>query len=128
VAIDLDGVLDEDPAMFASMMTALRAAGHKVSVVTGCSSKKPSQTDIDEKSQLLSTLGMGHAYDQLVVIGDPPHKAKAKWCKQNKVDALIDNDVQNANRASKYCTVLVPWNSLIPPEDKTNTKLGLDKD
>lgn len=125
IGFDVDGVLDENPAMFASLMNALRAAGHRVTILTGCSAKVPTQQDFQEKAQYLKSLGMGSAWDDMVVFGDPPHKAKAKWCKKNHLDALVENDVQNANRASKYCTVLVVWNSLIPPEDKSSTKVGL---
>lgn len=125
VGFDIDGCLDEDPAFFASLMSALKAAGHRVTVMTGASTKHPTQDDLDEKAQYLNTLGMGKLYDDLVVFADPPHKAKAKFCKTQHIDALFDNDVQNLNRASKYCTAIGVWNSLIPPEDKSSTKVGL---
>lgn len=111
IAFDIDGALDSDPPLFLSLMQALRAAGHNVVVLTGCSSPRPTATDLQEKQQYLRSLGFGHAYDKLVVFGDPPHKAKAKWCKRHNVDALVDNSVRNAQLASDYCTVLLPWNT-----------------
>ena len=123
--VDIDGCLDENPALMGSILNALRSAGHRVTVMTGCSAKVPTQGDFDEKAQYLKSLGLANAWDDMAIFGDPPHKAKAKYCKTHHVDCLIDNDVQNLNRASKYCTTLAVWNSLIPPEDKSSTKVGL---
>ncbi|HVA05513.1 MAG TPA: hypothetical protein VNG12_02110 [Acidimicrobiales bacterium] len=111
VGFDIDGTLDLDPSSMQSLMSALMAAGHQVVVLTGCSSKKPTKQDIAEKAQYLNSVGMGHAYDRLVVFGDPPHKKKAKWCKKHNVAILIDNSQENAKLASQYCTVLLPWAS-----------------
>ncbi len=101
-----------------SLMSALKAAGHTVVILTGCSAKKPTQQDVDEKTQYLQSLGLGSAWDEIVVFGDPPHKAKAKWIKKNKVDLLVENSAENAALAEKYCTVLVVWNSLIDAPKK----------
>jgi putative intracellular protease/amidase len=111
VAFDIDGTIDSAPADFQSLMEALRAAGNHVVVLTWCSAKKPTKKDRAEKAEYLEHLGCGHCYDKLVVFGDPPHKAKAKWCKKHKVDILVDNSVKNAQLASDYCTVLLPWNT-----------------
>ncbi len=97
--------------VFQSLMAALIAAGHQVIILTGCSSPTPTAADKAKKAEYLNSLGMGKDYTKLVVFGDPPHKAKAKWCKKHNVDLLIDNSVQNAKLASKYCLVLVPWSS-----------------
>ena len=112
VAIDIDGSADSDPPVFQSLMAALMAAGHQVVILTGCSSPTPTKQDKEKKAAYLQSIGLGKCYNQLVVFGDPPHKAKAKWCKKNNVDLLIDNSVQNAKLASKYCLVFVPWNTL----------------
>lgn len=111
VAFDIDGTLDLDPADMQSLMAALKAAGHQVVVLTGCSEQTPTQNDVAQKTQYLKSLGMGSCYGLLVVFGDPPHKAKAKWCKKHNVALLFDNSVKNAKLASKYCTVLLPWAS-----------------
>ena len=112
VAFDIDGTVDADPAVFQSLMAALKASGNQVVILTGCSSPTPTAQDRQKKVQYLNSLGVGKDYDQLVVFGDPPHKQMAKWCKKNKVDLLIDNSVQNAKLASKYCLVFVPWNNI----------------
>ncbi len=108
-AFDINGTIDANPVLYESLMSALMAAGHDVVVLTGCSEPTPTQADVAEKAHLLNTLGVGHCYKTLVVFGDPPHKAKAKWCKKNGVDMLIDNSVKNAQLAAKYCTVLLPF-------------------
>ena len=118
VAFDVDGTLDVDPEVMQSLMSALRAAGHNVVVLTGSSDPVPTKGDVDKKAQYLQSLGMAHSYDKLVVFGDPPHKAKAKWIKKHHVDALVDNSAENAQRASKYCLALVPWNSMIDAKRK----------
>ena len=112
VALDIDGTVDADPTVMQSLMSALIAAGDRVVILTGCSSPTPTKQDKQKKVEYLQSIGLGKAYNKLVVFGNPPHKAKAKWCKKNHVDLLIDNSVQNAKRASKYCLVLVPWNTL----------------
>lgn len=118
VGLDLDGTLDADPSVMASLMNALKAAGHRVVVMTGSSQKHPDQQDLQEKANYLRSLGLQDAYDELVVFGDPPHKAKAKWIKKNHVDLYIDNSAENAELASKYCLALVPWNTMIDAKRK----------
>lgn len=110
VGFDLNGTIDEDPVSFESLMSALRANGHKVVILTGCSAPTPTKQDRREKKHLLNSIGCGHCYDKLVVFGDPPHKAKAKWIKKHHVDLYIDNSVQNVQLAAPYCTVLLAWN------------------
>ena len=123
-AADIDGTLDLDPSSMASLLNALRSAGHRVSVLTGASTPHPTQRDADEKENYLRSLGMAHAWDTLVVFPDPPHKAKARWIRKHSVDLYIDNDTTNAEYASRYCTVLLPWNSVIPSKlhDKVEEK------
>lgn len=111
VAFDLDGTADSDPHVFQSLMSALRAAGHVVVILTGCSMDQPGQGELDKKQQYLSELGLAHCWDELVVFPNPPHKAKAEWIKNNDVAILVDNSIKNAKFASKYCTVLLPWNT-----------------
>lgn len=110
-AFDIDGTIDSDPAAFQTLMSALRAGGNQVVIITGCSSKKPTKQDKAEKAEYLEHLGCGDCYDKLVVLGDPPHKKKARYCKKHHVDILIDNSVKNAQLAADYCTVLLPWNN-----------------
>ena len=114
-AYDIDGTIDENPAGFGSQMVAQKQAGHRVVILTGCSAPKPTPQDLQDKAEYLQSLGVGDAYDQLVVFGDPPHKAKAKWCKHNmgSDDVLYENSVKNAQLAAKYVTVCLVWNSKV---------------
>ena len=112
IGVDIDGTADVDPQVMQSLMSALMAAGHQVIILTGCSSKEPTQQDFDEKAQYLESIGLGDCWDEMVVFGDPPHKAKSKWVKKNGVDLLFENSASNAKLASKYCPVFVCWNSL----------------
>lgn len=114
VAVDVDGTIDADPATFGSLMQALTAAGHRVAVLTGASGKKVTPDEVAAKADYLNELGVGHCYDRLVVFGDPPHKAKAKWCRKHGVSLLIDNSTKTAPLAAKVTTVLVPWASADP--------------
>lgn len=111
VGFDIDGTVDSDPASFGSLMAALRAAGHQVVVLTGVSAPTVSEHDLAAKAEYLTSLGLGHCWDTLVAFGDPPHKAKAKWCRKHNVAIMVDNSIKNAKLASRYCTVLVPWGS-----------------
>lgn len=110
-AFDLDGTVDSDPAVFGALMQALRAAGSRVVVLTGASGKHVPKQELAAKADYLSSLGLGHAYDKLVVVGSPPHKAKATWCEKHHADLLVDNATDTAVLAAKFCTVLVPWAS-----------------
>jgi hypothetical protein len=111
VGVDIDGTVDADPPVFLALMQALRSAGHRVVILTGCSATRCTPDDIEQKKEYLSSLGLAEAYDQLVVFGDPPSGPKAEWLKANGADLLIDNDRGNAQAASSQCLVLLPWAS-----------------
>ena len=118
VGVDIDGTADLDPSVMGSLMMALKTAGHNVVVLTGASDPIPSQADWQAKADYLKQIGLGSAWNKLVVFGDPPHKAKAKWCHKHNVDLLLDNSAENADLAAKYSIVLVPWNSMIDAPKK----------
>lgn len=124
VGTDLDGTLDSDPVNMGSLLCALRAAGHHVTVLTSAGTPNPTHADLDEKVTYLRSLGLGSAWDTLVVMPWPPAKHKARWCRKHDVDILIDNNSTNAQLASESCTVLVPWNSIVPQSlrDEVDTK------
>lgn len=109
VAVDVDNTADAAPDVFQSLLSALKAAGHTVVILTGCSSDTATQRDWDEKAAYLSSLGLGACWDELVVFSSPPHKGKAKWCAKHHVDLLIDNSTKTADLATSGCVVLVPW-------------------
>ena len=106
--------MDSNPAAFESLMMALREAGHRVAVLTGASAGKVTEDELAEKANYLTEMGMGCAWDDLVVFASPPHKAKAKWVKKHGASLLIDNSTKTAPIASKYTTVLVPWATADP--------------
>jgi hypothetical protein len=110
-AFDIDGTVDADPPVFLALMQALRSAGHRVVILTGCSSPRVQPEDIEQKREYLTSLGLGEAYDQLVVFPDPPSGPKAEWLKREGADLLIDNDRGNAQEACGQCLVLLPWAS-----------------
>lgn len=107
VAVDIDGTVDAAPTIFLSLMQALRAAGHRVVVVTGSAAPTVCQQDLTDKANYLQQLGLGEAYDELVVIADPVAETKPQWLKDNGADLLIDNRKATAKAAP--CLALVPW-------------------
>lgn len=120
VGIDCDGTIDAAPRQFQSMMSALRAAGHVVTVVTGNSSPQVNAQDFAEKANYLNQLGCGECYDDLVVLAAHPagetndlHDRKAQWLMENHVHCFIDNSKQNCKAAVKAGVplVLCPWAS-----------------
>ena len=116
VAVDLDNTIDAEPPRLQSLLSALRAAGHVVVVVTGTAQDVASQNEWNAKADYLSKLGCGACYDTLVVIASPDGSSadlKAKWCDENGVDILIDNSKENAKAAVAVGIplVLVPWAS-----------------
>lgn len=114
-AFDLDGTLDVNPQTTATLMSDLVHGGNRVLIFTGASTPKPGRADTEKKVEYLKSIGIiqGVHYDQMFVIGDPPHATKAKLCKKEKVDMLFDNSIQNAKLCSKYSLVAVIWNSKV---------------
>lgn len=122
IAVDLDGTIDASPTLFVTFLTALKTSGQTVTILTGAAGDaNVSKQDIEEKKQYLARLGLGEAYDQLVVLPQVPiddpdkdttlHDAKADWLAKNHVDLFIDNNKMNAKAAMKAGVklVLVPW-------------------
>jgi hypothetical protein len=115
VAFDLDGVIDAYPRQMQTLMSALLAAGHTVTVLTGNGAKIPGTEDYQEKQNFLNSLGCGACYDFLVVLnnttGASTAQEKAEWCENNHVDMLIDNTKDNADAANNVdgLCALVPW-------------------
>lgn len=119
VAVDLDGTISAAPQQMQELCSALMAAGHRVSVVTGTANDTATQTDFDEKSNYLNALGMGQSYTDMTVIpssisGGLPN-AKAKWAKSQSVDIAVDNSKANAKAYVNIGIplVLVPWASRV---------------
>lgn len=106
IGFDIDGTIDSDPQLYLMLMQALRASGNRVVILTGYSGPVTLEV-LEAKTEYLRNLGVGEAYDELVVFADPPQEAKAQWLKDNHADLLIDNAVANAKLAP--CPCLVPW-------------------
>ena len=115
VAVDIDGCADAYPREFQSIMSALRAAGHTVYVVTGSQGPTVTQADLDEKATYLSSLGLGESYDVLTVIGNPDGDIadkKVQYLQSVGAHALFDNSVPNLKAATKAgILALCPWGS-----------------
>ena len=113
VVVDLDGTIDAAPNQMQELLTALKAAGHRITVLTGSSDPNVGPQDFAEKSQYLASLGCGNCWDDMTVLGaqdDELSQAKADYCKSNGVDIVIDNDKTNAAAMSTVVPiVLVPW-------------------
>ncbi len=107
VAVDIDGTIDSAPTIFLGLMQALRAAGHRVVVVTGSAAPTVTEQDVQDKAGYLAQLGFGEAYDELVVLADPVVESKPQWLSDNGADLLIDNKKATAKAAP--CPTLVPW-------------------
>jgi hypothetical protein len=82
IGLDLDGLLDEQPAFFAFLTAALRGAGHFVAVLT--------YRDPDSRARTESQLtGWGIAYDEV-------HFARAlsdkgRLCRDLAIDVYFDD-------------------------------------
>lgn len=113
IACDVDGTITTAPEQFEALLMALQAAGHKITILTGTDDDKATQKDFDEKAEFLCGLGCVACWDQMVVFaasGKKLAKAKALWMRDNHVSIFIDNDLDNAQRATPYVPlVLVPW-------------------
>lgn len=112
-AFDIDGSIDAAPKQFASLMQALKAAGHWVTVLTGSPVDPIPDTIWQEKANYLNELGCGECWDDLVVVSAPFDVSKAAWLADNDVDTLIDNDKGNCKAAvaAGVPLVLCPWAS-----------------
>lgn len=117
IAVDIDGTLSAAPQQFQDILSALKACGHRISVLTGVSSNPVTQQDFDEKANFLNQLGMGQSYDDMTVISNKGNlaKAKAQWCADNSIDVLIDNSRENCTQATSIGIplVLCPWASRV---------------
>lgn len=116
-AVDIDGTISAAPDQMQDMLSALKACGHRISVLTGCSSEPVTQQDFDDKANFLNKLGFGESYDDMTVISNKGNlaKAKAQWCFDNSVDVLIDNNQSNCQQAVKtgIPLALCPWASRV---------------
>lgn len=111
VGVDIDATIDAAPSVFLSLMQALRTAGHRVVVLTGCADPKVTPQDMQDKTAYLNSLGLGEAYDELVVFSDPTADKKAQWLREHKADLFIDDKKTNLKAAEGDVFCLRPWQS-----------------
>jgi|HubBroStandDraft_6_1064221.scaffolds.fasta_scaffold03839_3 hypothetical protein len=115
VAVDLDGTADAFPRELQSLMSAMQAAGHTVIVVTGTDTATIDPAEVDGKTQLLASLGMGQCYQTLVVIPGPEDEVadrKAAYLQSVNASVLIDNRKANCKAATKAgILALCTWGS-----------------
>jgi hypothetical protein len=104
VASDLDGMISANPIEMQGLLSALRAAGHSVVIITGHSGDTVTQDDWNNKLNYLNKLGCQECFDTLVVIANPPGSdlaaAKANWLSDNACSIFFDNAVANVKSAS----------------------------
>ncbi len=117
IAVDIDGTVSAAPNQMQDICSALKACGHRISILTGVSSDPVTQQDFDEKANFLNELGMGQSYDDMTVISNKGNlaKAKAKWCAGQGVDVMVDNNRANCDQAVSMGVplVLCPWASRV---------------
>ena len=113
-AFDIDGTVDAFPAQFLAIMQALRCAGHSVVVLTGSSDDVTPEV-VAHKAQYLNELGLGDAYDRLVVLPRPHVENKVAWCQAHNVEVLFDNRKETARALAETGTTLalVPWQTRV---------------
>src|SRR5262249_35689514 len=82
IGLDLDGLLDEQPAFFAFLTAALRAGGHFVAVLT--------YRDAEARQRTEATLaGWGVAYDELHFARSLDDKGRL--CRELDLDVYFDD-------------------------------------
>ena len=119
IAIDVDGTIGATPYQMQEIASALMAAGHRVTVLTGYGDGQVTQAIFDEKANYLNSLGFGQSYNDMTVIANGPGvdlaAKKADYCVSEGVDILIDNSKANAKAAvaAGVPLVLVPWASRV---------------
>ncbi len=79
IAFDVDGVISEAPAFFATLTRALRAAGHEVYVITDHDEYYREQREAELRE-------WGIDYDELVIAGQ-----KERFCHQHGIHFAIDD-------------------------------------
>ncbi len=88
------------------------AAGHHVYVITGVEEDTVTKADITAKQEYLVGLGFGKGtYTELIVMPLPHDTNKAKEIKDNNIELLIDNAVDNVKAAKGLCACLLLWNN-----------------
>ena len=115
IGLDIDGTIDAFPILFQHLIAGWTAAADHVYIITGVSAPEVTDDDHANKVAYLTSLGIPpSSYYTLVVVptksGENHAQAKADYIKQNRIDLLIDNNVDNCKAAKSVCAVLCLWN------------------
>jgi hypothetical protein len=118
IGLDVDGTIDAFPVLFQHLIAGWHAAGDHVYVITGTGAEsggKATDADYAAKAQYLTAMGIPpSSYYQLVVLAHSPTNPvadqKAQFIKDNGIDVLIDNNVDNCKAAKPYCLSLLAYN------------------
>lgn len=114
VAFDCKGTLDAFPKQLGEMMTALKAAGNIVYVLTGTSGDTVTDDQKLELRGYLASIGVvPDMYTDVLAVPEPHPDNKAQACADFNIAVLFDNKKSTAdtiNQATGGKTlVLVPW-------------------
>ena len=112
VAWDLDGTLDQNPAL-CDTMRDLKKRGHKNIVLTGHHSAVITKAEKREKKVQLAALGLKGVYDKLKVFPESSvAQDKARYCREHGVDICVDNSQKNLQLMPEGTTLLMPWRTM----------------
>jgi hypothetical protein len=114
VAFDVKGTLDAWPKQLGEVMTALKASGDVIYILTGISADAVAEDDETACRAYLASVGITPAmFDQLVIVPKPHPSNKAAVCVEHHIDVLFDNKkstaelVTEATGGTTLC--VVPW-------------------
>lgn len=108
---DVDGTITAAPKAFASIMGALRDAGHYVYVITG-QTRDVTPADYTRRRNQLDSLGVHQdvQYDALHIAGPPDWvEDKRLFCEQHLLDFVFEDSLRYAEAISTICPVTVMY-------------------
>ena len=115
IGFDIDGTLDAFPTIIQHMMSAFKAAGDRIVILTGTDGTRVNQDQIDAKRTYLANMGVSSdLYDALIVCPDPHDVNKAKAVQSENILVIFDNDKANIKAAAKAgCCSFLLWNTKV---------------
>jgi hypothetical protein len=94
---DMDGTLTKAPKVLGEIMKSLKKSGHTVYILTGSLGETPPDKLQEYRLAQAKSLGLliGESFDDIVSCVHPSFEGvanlKGKFCKQEKVDFMIDD-------------------------------------
>ena len=93
IGLDIDGTISESPQFFALLSAVLKAAGHKVHIITY---RDPSPQSVEETKRELADWKI--AYDELHLPNNDPSIGMGEWkrdvAEQLDLDIMIDDSLE----------------------------------